>query len=134
MKTEFQILDDMKEKLDSIKNEEPKMVVNQLGFTYEYRNRYVSVFNHEMFMVVDYHGYPHFIVNRTPVHEIKSYAYDANGNLEGLTIQGSITTIYSESYNGDAFEILKKEVEDFAQTMREGFVEGSIEALVEIMA
>lgn len=134
MKNEFEILRSIEEKITDISNEEPKQIVSQNGWTYEYRNNYISAYNNEMFFLIDYNGYPHYTVNKNPFYEMKGWAYRADGKLEGVLIKNSMTALYTESLNKNIFEQLKTETEEFKKEVIKGFIIGTVSAAAEIIA
>ena len=134
MRTELEILEAIEEKITGIRNEEPKEIISRNGWTYEYRNKYISAYNSEMFFLFDYNGYPHYIVNKNPFYEIKGWAYRADGNLEGVLIKNSMTALYTESLNKNIFEQLKAETEEFKNEVIKGFIIGTVTVASEIIA
>ena len=134
MKTELNILRSIEEKIIDIKNEEPKQIISQNGWIYEYRNKYISAYNSEIFFLIDYNGYPHYIVNKNPFYEMKGWAYRADGKLEGVLIKNSITALYTENLNKNIFDQLKAETEEFKREVLKGFIIGTVSAAAEIIA
>ena len=134
MKTELDILEAIEEKIINIANEEPKEIISRNGWMYEYRNKYISAYNSEMFFLFDYNGYPHYMVNKNPFYEMKGWAYRADGKLEGVLIKNSMTALYTETMNKNIFEQLKAETEEFKKEVIKGFIIGTVTAAAEIIA
>ena len=134
MRTELEILEAIEEKITDLAKEEPKQVISQNGWMYEYRNNYISAYNSEMFFLIDYNGYPHYIVNKNPFYEMKGWAYRADGKLEGVLIKNTMTALYTENLNKKIFDQLKAETEEFKNEVIKGFIIGTVSAAAEIIA